>query len=146
MFCGNVKSGQKFFCVAFRVPSAEFGKLVFEIRRPYAVFVGKVFFLIERVFFVHNIDEPLMSEHNRPYNGFVVVCVLVLFKHRHTLVFIQRNLAFLRFEFARKYFQKGGFARAVRADDAVAVTFREFDIYVFKKFSAAELQAYSVDL
>ena len=67
-------------------------------------------------------------------------------KYRHTLVFIQRNLAFLRFEFARKYFQKGGFARAVRADDAVAVTFREFDIYVFKKFSAAELQAYSVDL
>ena len=44
-----------------------------------------------------------MPEHYGTNNRFVVVGVLVLFKHGHTLVFVEGYLAFLRFEFARKY-------------------------------------------
>ncbi len=44
-----------------------------------------------------------MPEHNGAAHGFEVVFILVLRKHAHALVFIERDVALIRLDLAREH-------------------------------------------
>ena len=125
IFARNIQLVQKRFRLAFRFPTAEFRKLVFQLGGANAVLFRKFRVRVKSVFFVHDLDKPFMSEHDGAAHRFKIVFILVLRKHAHTFVFIERDVALVRLDLPRKHLQKRGFARAVRADDAVAVAARE---------------------
>ena len=85
-----------------------------------------------------------MSPHDRLAHAVSVIRVLVLHQNTHALVFVDGHVALVGFELAAQNTQKGGFARAVGADDAVAIPLGEFHIHVFEQHAAAELQCYVV--
>ena len=125
---------------------AELGKLALELRRPDAVLFGELGVRVERVLFVHHFDEALVPQHDRAQHRLEIVLVLILCKDGHTLVFAERHFALVGLDLAREHLQKGGLARAVGADDAVAVAAREFEIDVLEQLLAAVLQADARDL
>ena len=94
---------EQFFCLALRLPAAEFGKLRFQLRRLYAVFVGKIALHIERVFFVHDIDKAFMPKHDGTNHRFVIVRVLILHENGHSFVFTEDYFPFIRFKLAGKH-------------------------------------------
>ena len=49
-----------------------------------------------------------------------------------------------RFKLAWQNFEEGGLAGAVGTDDAIAVAFREFDIYIFEKSFFAHTKCYII--
>ena len=87
-----------------------------------------------------------MPQHDRAQHRLEVVLVLILREDGHTLVLAQGHLALVGLDLAREHLQKGGLARAVGADDAVAVAVREFEVDVLEEFFAAVLQADARDL
>ena len=64
---------------------------------------------------------------------------MVLAEHGHAFAGRDFQFAAGTFQFAGEHFQEGGFARAVRADHAVAVAFDEFEVDIVKKYALAEL-------
>ena len=71
---------------------------------------------------------------------------MVLLEHAHARLGRDGYRAGGRVEIARQNAQEGGFAGAVRADDAVAVALREFKVYVLEQRFAAEVQAQFADI
>ena len=125
-FRGDIQLVQKRLRLALRFPAAELGKLCFQLGSTNAVLFGKIGMRIERVLLVHDLDEALMSQHDRTQHRLIVILVLVLCEHGHTLILAEDDLPLIGFDLPRKHLQKGGLPRAVRADDAVTVACREF--------------------
>ena len=146
IFGGDVELVQKRFRLALRLPAAELGKLALELRRPDAVLFGELGVRVERVLFVHHFDEALVPQHDRAQHRLEIVLVLILRKDGHALVLAQSHFALVGLDLAREHLQKGGLARAVGADDAVAVAAREFEVDVLEQLLAAVLQADARDL
>ena len=121
-------------------------ELALELRRPDAVLFGELGVRVERVLFVHHFDEALVPQHDRAQHRLEIVLVLILCKDGHTLVLAQSHFALVGLDLAREHLQKGGLARAVGADDAVAVAAREFEVDVLEQLLAAVLQADARDL
>ena len=122
----DIKFVQKRLRVRLRFPAAEFGKFRLQLAGADAVFIGKICLGVQRLALVHQIDQVLMPQHHRAQHRLIVVGVLVLHQHGHALVFAQRHLALVRLDLAGKDLQKGRFARAVGADDAVAIPLCKF--------------------
>ena len=132
IFVRNIQLVEKHFRLALGLPAVQFGKFAFQFGSAQAVFFRKIRFRIERVLFVHDLDQPLVSEHDGTDHGLRVERVLVLHQNGHPFVFIQTDLALIGFDLARKHLQKRGFSRAVGADDAVTIPFGELYIDVFE--------------
>ena len=81
-----------------------------------------------------------MPHEHGAHDRILVEVVLILMQNADALSLSVRNHAARGFYLAREHLQKGGFARAVGADDAVAIPLGEFEVDVLKEFSAAELQ------
>ena len=65
--------------IAFGVPAVHFGKLTFEFACADAIFVGKIGFGIQRVFFLHDAPKLLMAaENGLQYRNFIEFEVVLL--------------------------------------------------------------------
>ena len=64
---------------------------------------------------------------------------MVLFEYGHPHARLERYISGGRVEITRKDAQERGFARAVGADDAVAIARREFEIHILKQRLTAEV-------
>ena len=84
-----------------------------------------------------------MTEHDRAQNLDLVEGVVILLEHGKTLARRNVDRAFRRLDVARKDAQKRRLARAVRADDAIAVARRELDAYILEQNALAKLQRQS---
>ena len=122
------------------VPAAHLGELGFKLRRLVAVLLGERVLHVERVLLAHDSEQALVAAENGVENGFVVEREVVLLEYAHARLGRDGYRAGGRVEVARQDAQEGGLARAVRADNAVAVALREFQVYVLEQRLAAEVQ------
>ena len=125
--------------VALGLPAAELGELLLKLRSADAVFIRKIRFIVYCVLLLAAVIEPLVAHDDGVKHGVIVVQALVLLEYRHTLLCVERDAAARRFELAGEDLYKGGLARAVRADNAVAVAGGELQVYARKQHGRAEL-------
>ena len=125
--------------VGFGFPAAELGEFLLKLRRADAVLVGEVLFFVYRVLLLAAVVEPQVADDDRVEHGVVVEEALVLLEDGHAALRVEHDAAGGRLQLAGKYLDEGGFARAVRADDAVAVAGGELQIDARKQHRRAEL-------
>ena len=84
-----------------------------------------------------------MTEHDRAQHLDLVEGVVILLEHGKALARRDVDRAFRRLDVAREDAQERRLARAVRADDAVAIARRELDAYILEQDALAKLQRQS---
>ena len=128
----DAKAVQQHGSVGFRFPAVHFGEFAFQLAGAETVFIGEIFFGINRVFFFHDLVKAFVAHNDYIHNGIVVIFEMILLQNGHTLPGSDENIAFCCFQFAGQYFQKRGFTGSVCADKPVTVSFGEFDVYIFE--------------
>ncbi len=130
-------------CVGLCLPAVHLGKLGLEFAGADAVLIGEVLFCIEGVLFGADLEQAGITLDNRIEDDLIIIFVVVLFQEGEALTLGNGDIAAGGLELAGQDAEEGGFAGAVCADDAVAVSLREFNGNIFKQslFSQAECDA-----
>ena len=136
---GDAKTLQKARSVGLSLPAIELCKLGFQLAGLHAVFLGKIVLFIEGVFFLHDIVQVLVAHDDSIENRIGVILVLVLLENGQARAGLEKHLAGGRLQLAGENFQKRRLARAVGADDAVAVAGGKLQVDLLKKNTAAKL-------
>ena len=118
--------------VGFRLPAVHGSKFPFQLAGLDPILIGEILFRIDGVFFLHDLIKAGISHNDRVQNGIFVVLGLVLLQEGETFSRSNGDLPVGRLELPGQDLQKGRLSRAVGADDAVAVSFGEFDVHIFK--------------
>ena len=116
--------------VGLGLVAAHLGVLCLEVGGPQAVLIGEVLLLVEGVHLPANLVQGLVAHDDRVQHGVGVIGVLVLLQHGHAHLGQDGHRAAGGLQLAGEDFQKGGFASAVGADDAVAVAPGELQVHV----------------
>ncbi len=125
--------------VGLGLVAPKLGVLGLELGGLDAVLIGKVLLFIEGVHLPADVVEVLVAHEHRVHDGGGVVLVLILLEHRHPGLGQDAHLAGGGLQLAGEDLQEGGFARAVGADDAVAVALDELQVHMGEKRLAAVL-------
>ena len=131
--------------VALRLPAAELGKLLLQLRGAQAVVVVEVGLFVDGVLLLPAFVEAGVAHDDGVEHRVVVVEALVLPEDRHAPFGIEHDAAAGGLQLPGEDFDEGGLARAVRADDAVAVARRELEIHAGKQHRRPELNGEIVD-
>ena len=126
--------------VAFGVPAVHLGKLALQLRGAQAVLVGEVRLCVERLLFLHDLVEALIAHDDGGEHVVFIVEEVVLLEDRDALARGDDDLARVRLQLPGENFQELALARAVCADDAVAVALVKLDVHVFKKNPLPKLE------
>ena len=127
--------------VGFGLPAVQLGEFGLEFAGAEAVFLGEVLLFVEGVLLLHDIVEVLVAHDDGVEDGVFVVLELILLEDGHARAGLEEDIAGRRLQLAGEHFQKGGFAGAVRADDAIAVAGCELQVDLLEQDAAAELHA-----
>jgi hypothetical protein len=109
-------------CVA-----AVFGEFRFELGGVHVVVVGGVGVRVNGVALGHCSPHLSVTHHHDVEHTHVFVRELVLAQLAQADIRFEHHVARTRFEIAAQNLHKGGFAAAIRANQAVAVAAAEFD-------------------
>ena len=131
--------------VALGLPAAELGEFLLQLGGADPVRVVKVWLFIEGVLLLAAFVEAGIAHDDRVEHGIVVVEALVLLEHRHAALGVEHDAAAGGLELAGENFDKGGLARAVGPDNAVAVARRELQIHAGEEHGRPELDGEIVD-
>ena len=142
----NAQTVEQGLRVGFRFPAVHFGKFRLQLAGPDTVFIGKVLFGVKSVLFLHDLEQTAVALDDRIQYGLAVVFVVVLLQERQSLPGRHGHGAVGGIQLAGQDLEEGGFARAVCADNAVAVAFREFNGNIFKKRLLTQSQCNAVCL
>ena len=123
-------------------PAAHLRKLLFQLSGLFAVLCGKVFLGIQGFLFLHDLIKARVAHIHRIQHGIFVKFKVVLFQRAQAAAFFQLHGAGSRLQLAVQHAQQGGFSRAVRADDAVAVACTEVQVHILVKGLTRKLQAH----
>ena len=129
----NAEAVQEGFGVGLCLIPAHLGVFALELRGADAVLVREIGLCIELVLLLADLVKLLVALDDGIQNDLIVVFLVVLLQEGKALAGRDGDLAVRGLQLAGEDFQKGGFPGAVGADDAVAVSFREFDVDIFKK-------------
>ena len=77
-FLAYAERSEQSLSLIFGVPTAEFGKFTLKLGGAHAVLLAEVLLGIQRILFVHYLNETFMAEHDGAEHGDVVKCILVL--------------------------------------------------------------------
>ena len=135
----DAKTLQEARRIGLGFPAAQLGKLRFQVRSPQTILIGKVRLFVDGVLFLHHIIQVLVAHDDGVENGILVVGVLVLLQNGNPLGGVDGNGAGGGIQLSGENPQEGGFARAVGADDAIAVAGQELQIHMLEQPLAAEL-------
>jgi len=125
--------------IGFRFPAVHVGKLGLQLARAHAVLLGKVGLFVERILLLHHVIQMLVAHDDGVENGIGVILVLVLLQNGHPRAGLDGYLAGRRLELAGQDLQKRRLARAVGADDTVAVARHELQIDLLEQHRPAKL-------
>ena len=107
--------------IALRLPAPQLGVLLLQLAGQQAVLVGHLLLGVEGVLLLPDVIQPLVPHDHRVHHGIGVVGILILLQHGHTDVGQYGHLPGGGVQLPGQDLQKGGLARAVGPDDAVAV-------------------------
>ena len=127
--------------VGLGLPAAELCELLLELGGADAVLVREVCLFVDGILLLAALIEPHVAHDDSVEHGVGVVHALVLLEHGHAGLRVHIDVSAGGVYLAGEYLEEGGFARAVRADDAVAVACGELQVNVGKKHLPAVLQA-----
>ena len=131
--------------VALGLPAAQLREFLLQLCGPDAVLIGEVLLVIDGVLLLAAVVEPLVAHDHRVQHRVIIVQALVLLQHRHPLFGRQGHAAGGGLQLAGENFDKGGLARSVGADDAVAVAGGELQVHPGKQHRGAELHGKVID-
>ena len=136
----NIQSVQKSSSIGLSFPSVHGSKFAFQFAGTDSVFLGKIFFCVNGIFFFHDVIKTLVSHDDSVKDNAVIVFEVILFQHGKALTGGDADIALCRLQFSGKNLQKGRFSGTVGTDDTIAVSFGKFYIYFFKErlFSKAQ--------
>ena len=117
----DAKPLQKAAGIGLRFPAVHFRELRLQLAGAKAVFLAEILFFIQRVLFLHHVIEMLIAHDDGVKDRVLIVLELVLLEDGHARIGLDRNGAGGRLKLTREDLQKRRLARAVGADDAVAV-------------------------
>ena len=106
IFCGDTETLQQSSGVGFRFISAQLCEFLFQFCRTHAVFIGKVFLLVNGIFFLATVVKTLIPHNDCIHNGIVVVEGLILFQYRHSGFAVDENMTGCRLELSGEDFYK----------------------------------------
>ena len=144
VICLDTQSVKQRRRVGLGFPAVHIGEFRFQFAGADAVFVGEIFFGVDRLFFFHDLIQAFISHDDGIQNRIFVILEMILFQEGKTLSRSDDDFAAGGFQFAGQNLQERGLARAVGADQAVAVSFCKFDIDIFKQGFLAQTQSYVV--
>ncbi len=139
--CTNTKALQQPGGIGFRFPAAHFRKLRFQVGGPEAVLVGKVGLFVDGVLFLHHVVQMLVAHDHGVQNREIIIGVLVLFQNGDPLGGVNGNGTGGGIQLSGEQAQECGLARAVGADDTIAVAGEELKIHMLEQPLTAELHS-----
>ncbi len=138
---GYAKALQDAGCVALGLPAAKLGVLLLQPAGEDAVRVGHFLLGVERFLFPADFIEARVAHDDGIHDRVLVAGVLVLFQNRHSYLGQDGYRAAGGVQLPGENVQKGGFSRAVGADDAVTVAAGKLKVDVGEQNRAAVLEA-----
>ena len=127
--------------IGLDVPTVHLGKIRLQLGGADAVLVRKRVLGIQCVLLLHDLIQARIALNDGVQYGEVVECKVVLTQDGHTQVGVHDDLAAGRLQIAGQHTQQGGLARAVCADDAVAVALGKFQIDILEQRRAVKVDA-----
>ena len=140
-FICDAQTIQQHFRVGFCRPAVQFCKFAFQLCSLDTVFIGKVFFHVECIFFFSDIVQSFVTIQYTFYYFEFIKQEVVLFQNCHSFPGRNEYRTFVGFHFPRQNFQKCGLTCAVGTDQTITVALCKVDIYVVEKHSATILEA-----
>ena len=125
--------------VGFRLPAAQLGEFLLQLRGPQAVLIGEVLLHVDGVLLLAAVIQPLVAHDDRVHDGVFVIQELVLLQHGHPGLGIDIYMTGGGLQFAGQDLDKGGLSGAVGTDDTVAVAGGELQVHFGKQGGAGEL-------
>ena len=141
---GNAHAAQQLGGARFGGIAVVLGELGFQFGGFHVVVFGGFGVGVNRITFGHRRPHFGVPHHHHVQHAHVFVGKLVLAQLTQAYAVFNRHFTRSLFQIAAEDFHEGGFARTVRADQAVAVAFAELDGYVFKQRLRAELHGNAV--
>ena len=123
------------------LPAAQLGEFRFQLSGPVAVLFREILLGIEGVLLLEHRIEPGVPLQNGLENSELLIGKVVLLQNRHAAFCIDNHFAFGGLQFSGEELQKSGFARAVSADNAIAVAGLEQQVHMGKQVLAAKAQS-----
>ena len=138
---GNAQALEDAGRIGLGLPASQLGVLLLQLAGLDAVLLGHLLLGVEGLLLLTDVVQPLVAHDDGVHDGVLVVGVLVLLEDGHAGVGQDGHLAAGGLQLAGEDLQKGGLARAVGADDAVAVALDELQVHMGEKGLAAVGQA-----
>ncbi len=135
----NAKTGEQSGGISLGVPALEFGELLLQLAGPHAVGIAEIRLCIKGIFLFHYIPQHSVALQYSVEYRTLVEFEVVLLKHAHTFARALHHVAVGGAELSAEYAHKRRLAGAVGSYDAIAVAGGEFQVYVLKQNSFAEL-------
>ncbi len=126
--------------IGLGLPAVHGGELALQLRCLDAVLVGEILLRIDRVLLLHDLIKAGIAHDHRIQHRILVVFKMVLLQEGEPLAWCDGDLPAGGIQLAGQDLQKGRLSRAVGADQAIAVAFRELDVHVLEKGPFAQTQ------
>ncbi len=140
LFIRDAKAIQQSCRLRLGLPSVQLRELRLQFRDLHAVRIRKIRLRIKRFLLIHDLDQTLMPHEHRAKHLIFIIGIVILLQDRDALPRRDLDTALGRFQLPRQQAQQRGFPRPVRADDAVAVARRKFQIDILEQYPLAKLQ------
>ena len=127
--------------VIFGRVAADGGKFILEFSHLDAVFVGKIFFGVKFVAFLHHAPQHGVALEHGVEHGLVVKLEVVLGEHGESLAGAQFHRSLCRFEFAADGFEERGLARAVGTNHTIDVAVGKLHVHVLVEHALTKLNS-----
>ena len=143
---GDADAVEQLGGLGFGVPAVQLGELALQLCGALAVFIGEILLGIEGVLFLHDLVQTLVAHDDGVHHGEFIVLKMVLLQHAHAVFLAHGNSTGGGLQLTGDDAQQSGFARAVGADDTVAVVGLEQQVNVLVEQVAGKLKADVVKL
>ena len=137
----DTETGKEGCCVIFSGVSSDGGKFILEFGYLDAVFIGKIFFGVKFVAFLHHAPQHGVALQHGVEHGLVVKLEVVLGEHGESLAGAQFHRSLCRFEFAADGFKEGGLTRAVGTNHAVDIAVGKLHVHVLVEHTLTKLNS-----